>query len=64
MTPARTPWLFLKRLNAWSPLHGVREMLAPSRPEVLRLARGRFPPASAGKERKAWRLRARWILTD
>jgi hypothetical protein len=51
----KKPWLFLKRLNNWSPLGNVREFM----PAPL-LASGPVPM----KERKAWKLRARWSLTD
>ena len=29
MNPERKPWLFLKRLERWSPLAAVRPMLTP-----------------------------------
>jgi hypothetical protein len=32
MNPDKKPWLFLKRLERWSPLAAVRPMLAPMAP--------------------------------
>jgi hypothetical protein len=51
----KKPWMFLKRMSTWSPLGNVREFMPAPLP-----ASG---PAFS-KERKAWKLRARWSLTD
>lgn len=32
MDPDKKPWLFLKRLERWSPLAAVRPMLTPTAP--------------------------------
>lgn len=32
MNPDRKPWLFMKRLERWSPLAAVKPMLAPMAP--------------------------------
>ncbi|MBI3554034.1 MAG: hypothetical protein HY077_16180 [Elusimicrobia bacterium] len=48
----KMPWLFLKRLNSWNPLGDAKAMMAAPLP-----ASGPAP-----KERKAWKLRARWSL--
>lgn len=32
MNPDRKPWLFMKRLERWSPLADVKPMLAPMAP--------------------------------
>ena len=55
MNIERKPWLFLKRVSAWSPLGNVKELMPHPLPA------GHAP---AGRERKAWTLRARWSLTD
>lgn len=55
MNAEKKPWLFLKRINTWSPLGGMRDLMAP-RPVGVEKAQD--------KQRKAWQLRARWSLTD
>ena len=29
MSPNRKPWLFLKRVNTWNPLSGVKHLMEP-----------------------------------
>jgi hypothetical protein len=35
MNPDKKPWLFLKRLETWSPLAAVRPMLIPAVNETI-----------------------------
>jgi hypothetical protein len=53
MNAEKKPWLFLKRLSTWSPLGEARDLLIAPLP-----ASGLAPV----KERKAWKLHARWSL--
>jgi hypothetical protein len=53
MSVHRKPWLFLKRISNWNPLGNPREFMPAALP-----ASGPAPV----KERKAWKLRARWSL--
>lgn len=55
MTVERKPWLLLKRISTWSPLGNPRDFM----PAPLPVS----GPVSV-KERKAWKLRARWRLED
>ncbi len=44
MSQPRTPWLFLKRVNAWNPLAGIKHLMPgpndvvrkPQQAEILR----------------------------
>ena len=55
MTIDKKPWLFLKRVSTWSPLGNAKEFMPVPLPAA--------GPVSI-KERKAWKLRARWSLED
>lgn len=45
MSQERTPWLFVKRLERWSPLAAVKPMLMPSaHGECCELPRGSDGP--------------------
>jgi hypothetical protein len=53
MNADKKPWLFLKRLSSWSPLGDAKQLMVAPLPA--------YGPAPE-KERKAWKLRARWSL--